>query len=360
MTSSRAGPVPRRLLGWAVRLLVVGVVCWLFLVVLRGIEWSEVGAALTHLAGWQLLLLLLLACVRLAVLAGPLTVLVAGLSYHRAVMNEAAGAAVATIAPDPSDVVVRLAMFKSWRVDNTAATSGLALRTIMFYVVRLAAPVLGLAVLWVVHGLDTTFTLFAALSFLAAAALLGGLMFALRAEGSAATVGRLIGRLVGRIRPSAGGPEVWTDRLVRFQAHSAGTMRRRGGAAGLNLLGYAVVEAILVVVCMAFVGVRLDLTTAVVIGCGFLLVYPLSGLPMMGLGILDATLIAFVTEHTTVESTDLVAGMVVWRVAAQIFPVVAGLLTLAWWRRSDPVATGRADPNSSETGDPLDRPRRQA
>ncbi|WP_433168296.1 lysylphosphatidylglycerol synthase domain-containing protein [Kribbella sp. CA-247076] len=331
---------PRRFVWWAVRVLAVGVVGWLFLVLVRGIDWSAVGFALTHLSGWQYLLLLLLACARLAVLAGPLTLLIAGLPYHRSLMNEAAGAAVATIAPDPSDVVVRLAMFKSWRVETTAATSGLALRTILFYVIRLAAPVLGLAVLWAVHGLDTAFVWFAVLSFLAAAVLLGGLLFALRAASTAAVVGRLIGTVVGRVRPSAGGPEVWTDRLVQFQAHSATTMRRRGAAAGLNLLGYAVVEAIVLVCCMAFVGVRLDLATAVLIGCGFLLVYPMSGLPMMGLGVLDAALITFVTEHTAVESTYLVAGMVVWRVAAQLFPVVAGLLTLAWWRRSDRVTAG--------------------
>ncbi|GAA1559145.1 hypothetical protein GCM10009789_10680 [Kribbella sancticallisti] len=314
-------------------------VAWLILRLIRGIDWREVTHAVTHLAAWQAVLLLLLACLRLAILGGPLTLLIDGLGYRRALQNEVTAAAVATIAPDPSDVMLRLAMFRSWAIETTAAASGIALRTTIFYVLRLAAPVLGFIIFWATRSYQATFAWFAVLSGTAAVLLLGGLLFALRAASTAAMVGRLLGRILRRLRPAAGGPEEWSERLVGFQSHTASTMRERGALAGLLLLGFLMVETTVVVLGVAFVGGPPEPSAVLVIACCFLVVYPMTGLPMMGLGVLDATLVAFVTDHSTVVATDVVAGLVLWRLAVQFVPVIIGLATLAWWRRSAAVGT---------------------
>ena len=46
-----------------------------------------------------------------------------------------------------------------------------------------------------------------------------------------------------------------------------------------------------------------------------MVIYPLTGLLLMGAGVLDATYAAFVSDHSAVEATDLVAG----RLAVQGF-----------------------------------------
>ena len=97
-------------------------------------------------------------------------------------------------------------------------------------------------------------------------------------------------------------------------------------------------EAGVLVLCLAFVGVPMDGPTVLLLVCSFMVIYPMTGLPLMGAGVLDATYTAFVSNHSTVEATDLVAGLLVWRVAVQVVPVIVGLLTIAWWRRSEVTA----------------------
>ena len=73
-------------------------------------------------------------------------------------------------------------------------------------------------------------------------------------------------------------------------------------------------EAGVLVLCLAFVGVPMDGPTVLLV-CSFMVIYPMTGLPLMGAGVLDATYAAFVSDHSAVEATDLVAG----RLAVQGF-----------------------------------------
>ncbi|HZX04428.1 lysylphosphatidylglycerol synthase domain-containing protein [Kribbella sp.] len=314
------------------RVLLVAVVAWLLLRLLRAVDWSRVGYAMTHLSPWQILVLLLVLPIRRFVLATPLALFVTGLSVPRAMVNDVAASSVATIAPSPGDVVVRLAMLRSWGIDAKAAASGLTLSTLMFYIARLAAPVLGFLVFWIGRSFDARLG-WAALVFGAgAAALLVGLIYAVRAERTAAALGRLLGSLIRKVRPSANGPEEWAERLVDFQAHSAGLLKAHGRLAAVSLCGLVVVEAGVLILCLAFVGVPMSGATVLLLGCTFLVTYPLTGLPLMGAGVLDASYAAFVSSHSDLEATTLVAGLLVWRVAVQVVPVVVGLLTLVRWR----------------------------
>ncbi|MFI5694590.1 lysylphosphatidylglycerol synthase domain-containing protein [Kribbella sp. NPDC051586] len=316
-----------------VRLVLIAVVAWLLLRLLRGVDWGEVGYALTHLSAWQIAVLLVVIVIRRAILAAPLALLIAGLSYLKAMISDVAAAAVATIAPSPGDVVLRLAMLRSWGIDTTDAASGLTLSTTLFYVARLAAPLFGFLIFWAARDFYAPFAWSGLLFGAGAFVLLGGLVYALRAGRTAATIGRLLGRLIQRVRPSGPGPAVWEERLVSFQSHSAGRMQQRGWLAMLSQVLLIVVEAGVLVLCLGFVGVNLDGQTVLVMFCSFMVLYPLTGLPLMGAGVFDATYAAFVSNHSTVEATDLVAGLVVWRVAVQFLPVVVGLITIAVWRR---------------------------
>lgn len=324
------------------RVLVVAVVAWLLLRLLRAIHWSQVAYAVTHLGLWQVVVILLVLPVRRFVLAAPLALFVTGLDVPRAMVNDVAAASVATIAPSPGDVVVRLAMLRSWGIDAKAAASGLTLSTVMFYVARLAAPILGFVVFWATGTFYARFGLAALVFGAGAAALLGGLVYAVRAERSAAALGRLLGTVIRKVRPSATGPDDWADRLVDFQAHSARLLKAHGRPAVVSLCALVVVEAGVLVLCLGFVGVPMSTSTILLLACTFLVIYPLTGLPLMGAGVFDASYTALVSSHSELETTTLVAGLLVWRVAIQVVPVVVGLLALARWRHVQRGATNSA------------------
>ncbi|WP_185759486.1 lysylphosphatidylglycerol synthase domain-containing protein [Kribbella jejuensis] len=326
-------PAARRIPKAVTRLVLVAVVAWLLLRLVRGVDWGEVGHALTHLSGWQIAVLLVAVVFRRAILATPLALLIAGLDYLKAMISDVAAAAVATVAPSPGDVVLRLAMLRSWGIDTTDAASGLALSTTLFYVARLAAPVLGFLIFWAARDFYAPFAWSALVFGAGGVVLLGGLLYALRAERTAAIIGRLLGRLIQWVRRSSPGPAVWAERLVSFQSHSAERMHQRGLLAVLSQLLLIAVEAGVLVLCVGFVGVHLDSPTVLVMFCSFMVIYPLTGLPLMGAGVMDATFAAFVSDHSHVEATDLVAGLLVWRVAVQLLPVVVGLLAVLIWRR---------------------------
>ncbi|MEU4196399.1 hypothetical protein AB0E69_31145 [Kribbella sp. NPDC026611] len=331
--------IPKPLLRFG-RVVLIVVVVWLLLRLLRGVDWSEVGYGLTHLAGWQIGVLLVAMVVRRFVVASPLALLVDGLRPVKAMVNDVAATAVAMIAPAPGDVMIRLAMLRSWGIGTTQAASGLTLSTLLFYVARLAAPALGFVVFWIAQTFYAPFAWSALVFGAGAAALLGGLLYALRAERTAAALGRLLGRLVQRVRRSSRGPDAWAHRFVTFQQHSAGIMRRRRGLVSLNLLALIVAEAGVLILSLAFVGVRMDRPVLLLLACSFLVIYPLTGLPLMGAGVLEATYVSFVSDHSAIETTTLMAGLIVCRVAVQFVPIVVGLLTILIWRRTTAAAGG--------------------
>ncbi|MGZ0145988.1 lysylphosphatidylglycerol synthase domain-containing protein [Kribbella sp. WER1] len=314
------------------RFVAIAVVAWLLLRLVRSIDWSQVGYAVTHLHAWQIVAILLVLPLRRFVLAAPLALFISGLKVPRAMVNDVAATSVATIAPSPGDVVVRLAMLRSWGIDAKAAASGLTLSTVMFYIARLAAPVLGFVVFWAAQAFYAPFAWAALLFGAGAAALLIGLVYAVRAERTAAALGRLLGTVIRKVRPSANGPVEWSARLVDFQAHSAGLLKVHGRTAVLSLCALVVVEAGVLVLCLGFVGVPMSATTVLLLACTFLVSYPLTGLPLMGAGVLDASFTAFVASHSDLEPTTMIAGLLIWRGAVQVVPVVVGLLALARWR----------------------------
>jgi hypothetical protein len=333
VTTPVRGRIPRPLLRLG-RVVLIVVVVWLLLRLLRGVDWSEVGDGLTHLTGRQIAVLLAAMAVRRFVVATPLALLVDGLHPVKAMVNDVAASAVATVAPSPGDVMIRLAMLRSWGIGTTQAASGVTLSTMLFYVARLAAPALGFAVFWLAQTYYGPFAWAALIFGAGAAALLGGLLYALRAERTAAALGRLLGRLVQRVRRSSPGPDAWAERFAAFQNHSAGIMRRRRGLATLNMFALVVAETGVLLLSLAFVGVRMDRDAGLLLACSFLVIYPLTGLPLMGAGVLEATYVSFVSDHSDSETTTLMAGLIVWRVAVQFVPVVVGLLTILVWRRT--------------------------
>jgi uncharacterized membrane protein YbhN (UPF0104 family) len=65
----------------------------------------------------------------------------------------------------------------------------------------------------------------------------------------------------------------------------------------------------------------------------FLIAYPLTALPLAGLGVLDAALVVVFVDVAGVSlEPEIVAGFIVWRVITIGGPLLLGLLALWRWR----------------------------
>ena len=91
MTSTPRRAVPPAVAKTVVRLLVwaaVAALAWYLVRALRRVDWAAVGDAVSHLAWWQVLVLLLLVVARAALSSTPLALFTEGLGLRRAVGND--------------------------------------------------------------------------------------------------------------------------------------------------------------------------------------------------------------------------------------------------------------------------------
>lgn len=327
---------PARWRPWVKRgvVLVVGAVALRVVVELVGtVDWTQVGQAFSRLAWWTFAVLAAVLVLRQVCNAVPLAIYVPGLGLRRSLQNDLSANLIGTAAPPPADMVLRIAMFRSWRIDPVVGMTGVSLNMLTFYSVRFLAPVLGVALI-AVQGVERRQWFIAGLSGTVSAVILVGLLLVLRGEGLAAWLGGSAGRLVRRVRPVTD-PEQWATALARISATSSETLRSGLLRAVVALVGMLVVDGLLLLLALRFVGVGADALSAIDVLSGFLLAYPLTLMPLFGFGILDAALLAaWVTVAGTVQEPAIVAGLVVWRGVTILGPLLIGLLTLGWWRRS--------------------------
>ena len=118
---------------------------WLAIQALRQVDWAQVGDALGRLVWWEICVIVLLIGVRQTVNASTLIILIPGLRLGHALSTALSGTLVQTFAPPPSDTVLRLSMLRSYGVETTRGAAALVLDTLVFYLARFTAPILGLA-----------------------------------------------------------------------------------------------------------------------------------------------------------------------------------------------------------------------
>ena len=249
------------------------------------VDWAQVWDSVSGLTAVQVAVLAVLVVAVRTLNATPYHLLVPGLSLRRAVLNDLSGNLVSTVAPPPSDMVVRYSMFRSWDIDLSAAFAGVTLDSILLYVVRFAAPLVGLTVVAVAVELTAGMVVAGVLSVLLACVIAGALVLVTRADRLAATVGRRAGMLGHRVRPESVDPEAWSSRTVAFRASAGRTLRLHWRRAMLALVAMVLCDATIVVLSVRFSGVHSDALGPFLIYGAFLMVYPLTLLPFAGLGV---------------------------------------------------------------------------
>ena len=296
------------------------------------IDWAAVWRALQLLSWWQAPLLVALLLVRQTLNSLPLSLYVAGVSPYHAVLNDQVAFTIGTVAPYPTDLALRIAMFTSWGVPVAAGVAGSLLHKLTFWIVRYGAPVAGLAVL-LARGGGLGLRLIDVGSIAFAIGLAVVLLLIMRSDALARAVGLRGGALVARFRSVE--PQAWAASCVRFRADVAARFHRGFPRALAALVVMLAVDSLTVTLCLRFVGVSgADVPWPVVLAA-YTLAFPLTVFPFAGIGVLDATVVASLTAvgGHGVEA-PAVAAMIVWRVFNLGGPIVLGVGSIALWYRT--------------------------
>jgi len=102
------------------------VVCVLVVRVIGPIDRAAVRTALSLLTWWQPLVLLAVVLLRQVLGALPLALYIPGVSVFRATLNDLGAIPMSMVAPPPSDLALRVAMFTSWGVTAAKGPSPLS------------------------------------------------------------------------------------------------------------------------------------------------------------------------------------------------------------------------------------------
>jgi putative heme transporter len=302
------------------------------------VDWSEVGDALTHLAWWHAPVLLAVLVVRQVLNALPLALYIPGVSAYRATQNDQVAILMSTIAPPPSDIALRMAMFSSWGVPVAKGLAGTLMNTLTFYIVRFGAPAVGF-VLLAATGQKAGLRWADLVSVAVSVGIFVGLMLVLRSEPLARRVGTTGGRLASRFRASVD-PEAWAAACVQFRIDVAARFRRGFPRSLLALSAMLVVDLSMLVMSLRFVGLDTGEVPVVEVAVAYLFAYPFTLFPFSGIGIVDVLVLAAVVQSGGVEvEAAAVAGLVVWRVFTIGGPLALGALGLAAWRRGAGAAS---------------------
>jgi putative heme transporter len=328
-----------RIIKALVRVLLYCGSAWIIIRLLSKVDFAKVWDAIETLSWTEVAVLALLLIVIRTLTAIPLALFVAGLRVPRAVLNDLAGNLLSTVAPPPSDIVIRYSMFDSWGLDLTASVAAVTLNTLLYYAIRFSAPLLGVAILVMGVELQSGRMLTTALSAVVAVIILALLAAVVRGEQAAAAVGRLGGRLGHRVLPAKIDAEQWASKTVEFRGLIGDQLSQTWPLASAALLAMVIADGCVLLFSLRSVGVPADVIGPFLVMGSFLACYPLTALPFAGMGILDAALYELAVGHAGEKySTSIVAALVIWRTTTVLAPLVAGLAAYLGWRMTNPRA----------------------
>jgi hypothetical protein len=304
---------------------------WIVIGLIGSVDWQQVGAALGKLSWAAVPVLIALLLIRQGFNAVPLSRFVSGLGWWRSVQNDVTANLIGTVAPPPGDVVIRVSMFRSWGINPVDGMAGVTLNSLTFYVIRFAVPSLGLIVL-VGEELAAGRVGLAIGSLVIAAVIVVALVLVSRGDRLAFLVGKTAGRVAARFKEEAD-PEQYASAVLDFRERMSTRLTRGLPTSLLALTAMVIADGLILLTALRAVGVSGEALPVVWVLGAFLIAYPLTAMPLAGLGLLDAALIVvYVDVAGSALESQIIAGFVVWRVLTLGGPLLLGLVALAWWR----------------------------
>ena len=307
------------------------VVGWFIIRFVGKISWSSVGDAIRSVSFWELLALIGLLLVRQIFNALPISRFTPGLGLPKSVVNDVSANLAGTIAPPPGDVVVRIAQFRTWGIHPVDGMAGATLNMLIFYGARFAAPALGVGI-FSIYAFDSGKLVTGLLSLALAVVIIAVLVAVLQSDTIAERLARRAARAIGSLRATVD-EQAWVDNVVDFRQRIGKTLNRNLAPALFFMLVGIVVDTLILLAAVRFVGIGEDVAPWPVVIGATLLAYPLTILPMFGLGVMDAVVIASIVDVAGVEyESALVGATVVWRVITLGGTLGLGALAMSWWR----------------------------
>ncbi|SOD71496.1 uncharacterized membrane protein YbhN (UPF0104 family) [Jatrophihabitans sp. GAS493] len=339
----RVRPRWRTVLGAIVKYLIYILFLVLFTQFVRRVDWHQVADAIGQLTIWEVLVLLVLVALRQVCNATPLALLIPGLGIKRALSNDMSGFMVSVVAPNPADVFLRQRMLASWEIDTSVGIAGIIVNSLFYYVARFSAPIIGLLLYISFYDNSGAYTAAAVSGVVVVAVLLVGLVIAAKGERIAHAAGARAGRLARRAGADKIDPQAWGSSFADFQRAASNRIVRASTPSAAALILQLTTDATILAVSIRSVGITSSELSLVAIFAAFFCVYPITALPLVGLGVLDAALIALLADHDPGDTSRLVAALVVFRVMTLLVPLGLGAVALLHWRASSVIAPVSTD-----------------
>lgn len=300
------------------------------------IDWSAVWDALSMLSWWQPFVLFAVVILRQVLNALPLKFYIRGVSAYRATINDLGAILMSVLAPPPSDLALRVAMFTSWGVSTAKGLAGTVMNTVTFYIVRFSAPAVGFLLL-LATGRPSGLRRIELVSILVAVTILVALILILRSEATARSIGGWAGRLARRVRKDVD-PQAWVEACVTFRVDISATVRRGFPRSLLALVGMLAADVLVLLLCLRFVGIYPSQVDLADVAIAYLFAYPFTLFPFSGMGVVDALILAALVESGGADvEAAAVAALLVWRVFTVGLPILLGVVAVGLWRRSVPA-----------------------
>ena len=328
--------------GWLRRVILLALAVLVTIAIARllgAIDWVSVGRAFAQLAWWQPIVLFVVLLARQTLNASPLHFYIPGVSLFRATVNDLGASTMAVVAPPPSDMALRVAMFTSWGIKASPALAGTVMNTVTFFIIRFSAPLVGFVVV-IIGGRSVGIRWLDLISLLIAAAILTAVLLVVRTDQWARLIGLWTARLVRKLRRTVD-PEVWADACSQFRDDIASRFRYAFPRSVVTSLLMLACDITILLLALRFVGVSSGRVSVLEVAIAFLFAFPLTAFPMQGMGIVDMLILASLIE----AGGDLVqepalAALIIWRAYTVAGPLLLGIGAIVLWRRTRNTVDG--------------------
>jgi putative heme transporter len=328
-----------RLVVQAVVSLALVVVIFYFL--LKKIDLSQVWATITSMTWLELTLLGLLAVWNLCTYAFVWMAVTPApqLSFGRAMVMTQSTTAVANTVPGGAAIGIGMtyAMLGSWGYSRSKSTTAVLVSGVWNSFIKLAMPVLALALVLLQGGAGGGRVTAALVGI---AGLVGSItVFALilRSEEGARRFGLLAGRVASRALRLVRRPPVhgWDLATVKFRSRTIALVEHRWIAiTGTSLVSHLSLYLVLLV-ALRDVGVSDAQVGWAEVLVAFAFARLITAVPITpaGVGFVEVTLIATLSAAGG-DREQVTAAVLVYRALTWGLPILVGIATYLWWRRS--------------------------
>jgi len=347
LSARRGPPRTRQIIQGLVSLALVVVI---FYKLFKGIDFGEVGAAVTSMTWLELTILGLLAIWNLATYAFVWMAVTPGLSFRHGFMLTQSATAVANTVPGGSAIGIGMTygMFGSWGLSRSRTTVAVLVSGVWNSFIKLGLPVLALALVLLQGGAGGGRVIAALLGI---AGLVGAIVvFALmlRSEEAACRFGELAGRVASRVLRLFGRPPVagWELATMKFRSRTIDLVEHRWIAITVTSLVSHVSLYLVLLVALRDVGVsNAEVSWAEVLAV-FAFARLATAIPFTpgGAGVVEVVLIGGLVAAGGAKPA-VVAAVLIYRALTWLLPVPIGVGTYLWWRRRSWTAPSTPAPS---------------